>query len=269
MRTICSLLAGFALAVQPILALPPSDVATRAMPSVALVMMHDGKGQPLALGSAFVVEKGVLVSNLHVVKGSVGGYAKSVGAKDKYQISGILASDPTHDLVLLSVPGLEGPPLSIDDATELRIGDKVYALGNPFGLEGTLSEGIVSGIRKIEDDTLLQITAPISSGSSGGPVLSADARVIGVAVATFRVGQNLNFAIPATYVARLMTNTCHLAKFSAVTDTGDKSAVERHLAGEETSGVVIKHLRDYSGWHFTLQNRLDQPVRNIRYRMIA
>jgi S1-C subfamily serine protease len=85
------------------------------------------------------------------------------------------------------------------------VGDKVYAVGNPLGLEGTFSEGIISGMRFIGGHATMQITAPISPGSSGGPILDGSGSVIGVAVATFKNGQNLNLAIPVGYVSRLLT----------------------------------------------------------------
>jgi S1-C subfamily serine protease len=80
----------------------------------------------------------------------------------------------------------------------------VFVVGNPRGLEGTFSQGMVSSIRGLDSGTLLQITAPISAGSSGGPVLDVLGNVIGVAVATIREGQNLNFAVPTNYLAALV-----------------------------------------------------------------
>src|SRR6516225_1013196 len=95
--------------------------------------------------------------------------------------------------------------LSIGNSDAVQVGDSVYAVGNPEGLEGTFSQGIVSGIRESGGDRLLQITAPISPGSSGGPVLNEKGEVIGVSVATFRDGQNLNFAVPSIYLKELLS----------------------------------------------------------------
>jgi hypothetical protein len=89
----------------------------------------------------------------------------------------------------------------------VQVGDPVYAVGNPQGLEGTFSQGIISSIRDAGLDKLLQITAPISLGSSGGPVLNSKGEVIGVSVATFKAGQNLNFAIPSNYLKALLPNS--------------------------------------------------------------
>jgi S1-C subfamily serine protease len=169
-----------------------------------LLATEDANGQALSLGSGFVVGEGIIATNLHVIEGANSGYAKLVGQKDKLDISGIIGIDRTHDLVLLSVKEARAPALPFGESGAVAVGDGVFVVGNPYGLEGTFSEGIVSGLRSLGRDSLLQITAPISPGSSGGPVLNSRGEVIGVAVATFKDGQNLNFAIPVSYLKALL-----------------------------------------------------------------
>ena len=182
----------------------PQQIAKKALASTVLLVMEDANGQPLSLGSGFFVRNGQVATNLHVVKGASRGYAKLVGQKTKYDIEGITAVDAERDLVILkiSVPGAQA--ISLGDSDTVQIGAPIYAVGNPRGLEGTFSQGIISSIRKVETDKILQLTAPISPGSSGGPVLNSKGQVIGVSVATFRGGQNLNFAIPSNYLKKLM-----------------------------------------------------------------
>ena len=84
-----------------------------------------------------------------------------------------------------------------------QIGDKVIAIGNPRGLEGSVSEGIISGLRPVDDFKIYQITAPISPGSSGGPLFDQNGNVIGITTASITDGQNLNFAIPVALIERL------------------------------------------------------------------
>ena len=182
------------------------DIAKQAFPSVVMLVMEDDNGQPLSLGSGFFVREDIVATNLHVVEGSMGGYAKIVGQKSKYSIAGYVAIDERWDLILLKIKDANAPALSLGDSTKIAVGDEIFAVGNPKGLEGTFSKGIVSAIRKIEEDTLLQITAPISPGSSGGPILNSEGDVIGISVATFKGGQNLNFAIPVSYLSNLLTN---------------------------------------------------------------
>lgn len=86
----------------------------------------------------------------------------------------------------------------------MQIGDVVYAVGNPLGFEGTFSQGIISAIRELESRQIIQITAPISPGSSGGPILNNKGQVIGMLVSTIEGGQNINFAIPSKDIKELL-----------------------------------------------------------------
>ena len=180
------------------------DIARKAFSSTVLLVMEDANGQPLSLGSGFFVGAGQIASNLHVVEGAVRGYAKLVGQKTKHDLEGIVAVDPERDLVVLKIAVAGGPVLALGNSDAVQVGEAVYAVGNPQGLEGTFSQGVVSSIRDVGVDHLLQITAPISPGSSGGPVLNGKGEVVGVSVATFRGGQNLNFAIPSNYLKTLL-----------------------------------------------------------------
>lgn len=180
-------------------ALTAQEVAKKTFKSTVLLVMEDVNGQPLSLGSGFFVGDGEIASNLHVVEGAVRGYAKLVGQKTKYDIEGVAAVDLRRDLVILKVSA-RLPMLRLGNSDAVQVGEPVYVVGNPQGLEGTFSQGIVSSVREVATEKLLQITAPISPGSSGGPVLNGKGEVIGVSVATFKGGQNLNFAIPSNYL---------------------------------------------------------------------
>ena len=203
--------------------LNPTEIAKKAFPSVVMLVMQDQNNQPLSLGSGFVVKDNIVATNLHVVEGSVGGYAKLVGEKTKYPIKGYVAIDYRMDLILLEIEGIQAPSMRLNNSTVPEIGEEVFAIGNPKGLEGTFSMGIISGVRSFESDKILQITAPISPGSSGGPVMNSKGNVIGVAVATFKGGQNLNFAIPVSYLTHLISkikDTTLLGTHSEKSDIG-------------------------------------------------
>ncbi len=181
------------------------QIAKSAFDSTVLLIMEDANGQPVGLGSSFFVQPQQIATNLHVVEGSASGYAKLVGQKTKYEIVGVSAIDQKRDLAILNVADLGTRALPMGDSDTVLVGETVYAVGNPHGLEGTFSQGIVSGVRTVGTDKLIQLTAPISPGSSGGPVLNDSGNVIGVSVATFRKGQNLNFAIPSNYLTALIS----------------------------------------------------------------
>lgn len=185
--------------------LSPKDIAKKAFGSVVMISVDDKRGQPLAIGSGFFVAPGTIATNLHVIEGAGSAKVRLVGKKDSLRVLGTCGVDQRHDLVLLAVADKTAPVLTLA-AAKPEIGEEVYAVGNPRGLEGTFSAGIVSGVRQIGDDSLLQVTAPISPGSSGGPMLNSRGETVGVAVATLKGGQNLNFAIPASAVKQLLAS---------------------------------------------------------------
>ena len=178
--------------------------AERVLAATVTLEMSNTQGQPISYGSGFFVSPTHIVTNFHVVVRTDSGTAKLVAKTNTYPIQGVVATDPENDLAILQVtiPGIN--PLPLGDSEKVRIGERVYVAGNPKGLEGTFSEGIISRISNQETNKRLQMTAPISSGSSGGPVLNSKGDVIGVAFMTLEGGQNLNFAIPAKYVKALL-----------------------------------------------------------------
>ena len=180
------------------------EIAKNCLPSTVSLVMEDNFKQPVSLGSGFIIENGKIVTNLHVIEGAKYGYVFVNGSSTKHKIEGYFSIDKQNDLAILSVPTISGKSLSLV-SNNPEIGEKIYAIGNPKGLSGTISEGIVSGIRNLENKELIQITAPISPGSSGGPVINNAGQVIGVAVGTLTSGQNLNFAIPSSLLKSLIT----------------------------------------------------------------
>jgi hypothetical protein len=249
--------------------LSPQDIARSAFRSVVLLMMEDAQGQPLSLGSGFFVEEGLVATNYHVIRDAAGGSAKLVGQEGRHKIAGVVAADPEHDLALLAIDA-GAPPLRLR-TNEPAVGDNVYALGNPQGLEGTFSPGIVSSIRKIGSDNILQITAPISPGSSGGPVVNDRGEVVGVATATYAGGQNLNFAVPSSFLKSLSaaSRTSPIPLAAKHPDAGKPSLLSRLGGGSASEGVVGDRLQ-WQGefgmdgqYSVTLRNKLSEPVTDV------
>jgi len=247
------------------------EIAKKAFGSTVLLVMEDANGQPLSLGSGFFVRDGEIASNLHVVEGAAKGYAKLVGEKTKYDIQGITAVDAERDLVVLKISADRSQALSLGNSDAVQIGEPVYAVGNPQGLEGTFSQGIVSSIREVGADKLLQITAPISPGSSGGPVLNGKGEVIGVSVATFRGGQNLNFAIPSNYLKTLLAKSGAAKPLAQAKSDKAQRSILADLGGRSTEGVTGGQIQWSWRWHgslaggysFSLHNKLQEPVRDV------
>ena len=209
----------------------PQEIAHEALPSTVLLEMEDANGQSHGGGSGFFVRKDEIVTNFHVVEGAYKGSAKLFGQDLRYEIEGYTALNVDNDLVILKIKNpeevdVEASILPLGDSDNLQTGDPIYAVGNPAGLEGTISDGIISGIRNRDPSrdipyTRIQITAPISPGSSGGPVLNTRGEVVGVSVSGvsslkpislhnpqdaqyINVAQNLNFAIPSNYLQALL-----------------------------------------------------------------
>ena len=117
----------------------PQQIAQKVFASTVLLVMEDTNGQPLGLGSGFFVKPNQVATNLHVVEGTARGYAKLVGQKTKRDIEGITAIDAKRDLVILKVSALGAAAVSLGDSDTVLVGETVYAVGNPHGLEGTFS----------------------------------------------------------------------------------------------------------------------------------
>jgi hypothetical protein len=168
--------------------------------------MSDKDDNPIAQGSGFFVSKdGIIITNYHVIaEGSSAVVKLPDGAF--YVVDGVLASDKTRDLAVIKAHGENFHTLTLGDSDRVQVGQEVVAIGNPLSLESTVSNGIVSSIRTIEEKggKYLQVTAPISPGSSGGPLFNMQGEVVGITTMYLKGGENLNFAIPINDAKRLL-----------------------------------------------------------------
>ena len=178
----------------------PSELFKRLSASVFVVESLDSKGTTIALGSGVSIAKDEVVTNRHVVEE---GKSWQVRRGDNIWAAKIAYLDSKHDLCGLWVAGLNAAPVTVRPSSTLSVGDRVYALGNPEGLQLSLSEGLVSGLRKFEGVSLIQTTAPISHGSSGGGLFDSQGELVGVTTFVMKDGQNLNFALPTEWVLGL------------------------------------------------------------------
>jgi serine protease Do len=178
--------------------LTPAQIAQTAIPSVVLIR------SPTKLGSGFVATvDGKIVTNFHVIEGAT---EASIVTSDRVEHKDIevIALDQAHDLAVLRVRERNLKPLALADSSLVKAGEHVIAIGNPLGLGGTISDGLLSAVRELPHLTILQISAPISPGSSGGPVFNDHGEVIGVSTFLLSGGQNLNFAIPINIVKPML-----------------------------------------------------------------
>jgi len=169
-------------------------------PSVLLLYVQSADGQYIAQGSGFLIEGSKIVTNAHV---AVGGkvFVELGPARVPTNLEKI---DSLNDLAVLSVNvEMTATPLPLANSKSSP-GDSIFAITNPEGLERTISQGVVSANREVAGRRLLQISTPISHGSSGGPIFNRDGEVIGVAVGMLADGQNLNFAVPVELLKELV-----------------------------------------------------------------
>jgi|GEM_PF-4662794 len=184
--------------------LPSIRIAT--IPAVIRVSSINEEGETMKTGTGFAVQNSMIVTNFHVVQGATDvRFTLSDGRESG--CTEIIALDETRDLAVLKS--------SISPAKSLQIvanripvqGERVAVIGSPLGFEGTLSDGIVSAHRTDENGVqFIQITAPISRGSSGSPVVNAKGAVVGVATMVFSGGQNLNFAVSSVELTKVLQN---------------------------------------------------------------
>src|ERR1035441_2096475 len=155
-------------------------------------------------GSGFVIDKeGHILTNYHVIA-DARQIEVTLHNRKKFRAT-IVGTDKAHDLAVVQIKGADLQPMTLGDSTNLQVGQKVYAIGNPFGLAGTLTRGIVSSIRQVQEpdgmiiEEAIQTDAAINPGNSGGPLLNWHGQVIGInTMIASSVGQSagIGFAIP-------------------------------------------------------------------------
>jgi Tfp pilus assembly protein PilF len=185
------------------------ELVRRIKPSAVAIETFDSRGEKLSRGSGFFVEADRVVTNRHVLENAHRAEVhSSTGAV--FPVKGVLAVDAEGDIALLKieVPATNQiKPLPLDK-TSPQEGESIVVIGNPLGLEGSVTNGIVSAVRDIPTfGRIIQITAPISAGSSGSPVVNMQGQVIGIATLQIAGGQSVNFAIPSERISQLQVTS--------------------------------------------------------------
>ena len=251
------------------------QIASKYLKSVVTVISLDENNQPLSIGSGFFINtKGDIVTNKHVVEGSARAIIKTSSGLVG-DIINVIKSNSELDIVVLSTSIKKSFPLPIGNSDNIHPGEDIIAIGNHVGLEGTLSKGIVSGVRETDGIKMIQITAPISPGSSGGPIVSSYGEAIGIATASINVGQNLNFAMPINYIKTLNENKININSLKS--DKRERKVDEIKLVSlidieqvncEENSFYYEKYNFNRCGIFFVLSNESDYYIKNIQLLFI-
>ncbi len=178
------------------------DIFNQVSQSVVRINVANADGTRVATGSGVVIGPGSVITNCHV---ALRGDSLEVKLGGVGYIATVEVSNEDRDLCLLSVSGLTAPAVSLGTVDSVRVGQRVYAVGAPQGLDLTISDGIVSALRESQGSKMIQTSAPVSPGSSGGGLFDTSGRMIGVVTFQTKVGQNLNFAVPADWVGEMRT----------------------------------------------------------------
>ncbi len=164
--------------------------------SVVMITIHDKTGEPIGSGSGIMIaEDGYILTNYHVIRNGCFYSVQIEDDENVYTTNELIKYHSVEDLAIIHIDRPLNPLPIYRGTTELVRGQKVVAIGSPLGLFNSVSNGIISGFRTIDTVDMMQFTAPISHGSSGGAVLNMSGEVIGISTAGIDQGQNINLAV--------------------------------------------------------------------------
>jgi tetratricopeptide (TPR) repeat protein len=229
------IVAVFFLATLPeqLYALTPSQIFDKVKDSIVVVKTLDVQGKVKMQGSGVLLPSGKIATNCHVVKE---GASYQVGRGKQLVPATLYAEDIDKDICLLDAKGITGKPAQLGKAAGLKVGEPVYAVGAPQGLELSLSDGIVAQLRG-EPPPLIQTTAAISQGSSGGGLFDGEGRLVGLTTLYLEAGQSLNFAMPVEWIVEVKPG--QKGEWIAVARPDRKSVAEGYTQTE-----WLKHAND-------------------------
>ena len=205
------------------------DIVETSSPAIVRIEAGDNK-----VGTGFIVDKtGLIATNLHVIAGETDIKVRLYKDPTEYQVMSVAGVDKGHDLALVRIaPKHQLSTVKLGDSSVVSAGDQVVAIGNPLGVfDYSVSAGLISQVRPLSSElTILQISAPISQGSSGGPLFNQFGEVIGVTTAIITSGQNINLAVPGNYLRPMMAQkeAIKLDEFAKATKENEPEADEDH-----------------------------------------
>jgi S1-C subfamily serine protease len=222
---------GIQIAKPSAAVMPPREFTSEelfalANPSVVKIVLSNESEAENKIGSGFVIENGTIVTNYHVIRGAYSGTVRFSDGTTA-PISGVLGHDPNKDIAILRVDSGRATPLTLGDSDQLQVGNRVMTIGSPNGLQNTISDGLVSGIR----NGLIQTSTPISHGSSGGPFFNTHGEVVGIAESLIADAENVNFVLPINWVKQYL----HDGTLTTLSDLSRENAVVRGLVNSTFS----------------------------------
>ncbi|HUJ61636.1 MAG TPA: S1C family serine protease [Kofleriaceae bacterium] len=243
-----------------------TDIVKASSPAIVRIEAGDHK-----VGTGFVVDRaGMVATNLHVIQGETDIKVHTFDGA-QYSVMSVAAYDPGHDLALIRIaPHKPLPTLTLGDSNAVSAGDTVIAIGNPLGVfDYSVSAGLISQVRPVSADlTILQISAPISPGSSGGPLFNQFGEVIGVTTAIINTegAENINLAVPGNYLRPLIQHPRVVALADFAKDTKEKEDKDTSASSGEDDKVEIVRkvpVHPVTVWDGCTQKDVEEVVKAI------
>jgi V8-like Glu-specific endopeptidase len=229
------------------------SIAKAANGAIVSIVMSGKDGKPIAQGTGFLVSKdGIIVTNYHVIAEGTSAVVKLPDAPEKsrqgfdfgfgrfFEVDGVVAFDKVRDIAVIKAHGQNFRTVALGNSDRVEVGEEVVAIGNPLSLESTVSNGIVSARRAVQEEggKFLQITAPISPGSSGGPLFNMAGEVIGITTMYLKGGENLNFAIPVNDAKVLLLQ--HPARLQSLPNEPEPKEAQKDASRKD-----LMHIKSY------------------------
>lgn len=251
---------------------PPDQIFSKLSESVYVVEAYGSDGKVVTQGSGLVTAPNQITTNCHVVEAAKTISIRREGKKFTAELS---AADKTRDLCLLRINGKIGPTLQVRESNSLKVGQRVYAIGAPLGLELTFSEGIISSLRKADGGFMVQTTTPISPGSSGGGLFDENGMLIGVTTLQTTKGQNLNFAVPAEWISSVSARHARASQLTEELEQLTKRAFNLQEAQQwrelqqHADAWTKRYPSHLGGWHwlaraYERQDQKQEAIANYR-----
>ena len=251
--------------------LTPKDIVKDSSPAIVRIEAGEAK-----VGTGFIVDKtGLVATNLHVVEGEAQIKVRTFDGT-QYPVLSIAGMDRGHDLALLRIqPKKPLPVLSLGDSSQVSAGDQIIAIGNPLGVfDYSVSAGLISQVRPLSEElTILQISAPISPGSSGGPLFNQFGEVIGVTTAIITQGQNINLAVPANYLRPMLAQRTAMrldefAKATKEAEVEEKPHADADIdpaTGKLDTTPPPRHVPEHDAtvWDGCSRDQIEETVKTI------
>jgi len=240
--------------------LTAAQIYEKCSDAVFYIQVYDADKKIIASASGFFINiKGLAVTNYHVIEDAYSAEIKLSDGKT-YSVSKVLGYDKDKDIAILQINADITTSLAQGDSNNLSSGQQIYTISSPLGLQNSISEGIISSPKRIvAGQAYIQITAPISAGSSGGALLNEQGEVIGIATGGFEGGQNLNVAIPIYELANIpLSSNLTLSQVTEkekpapdpttnIPDVGDKKYEEEEPNDDSISSNFITNGTTVSG----------------------